>query len=221
LLGNVIAGEICGFMRPTVEDLQAIWLFTNSRSSLLDAANFLAALSRVVPELGKVTPESLQYRALAAAAVISYGRPFTTCFLPPERKRVVPLADVPPPPHLAEFHDNALTVRNTMIGHKDATPAKGYTASANIVLVRIYPDKDFSLHAVMPGQMDPAMKSGLSELCAYFVKHCEANINRLIKVYGSELMKHQTGQYELVISEPPADWLVPFRPRRGENFRSS
>src|SRR5262245_28507734 len=99
-------------MRPTVEDLQAIWLFTYSQSSLLDAANCLASLSEVVPELGKVTPESLQYRALAAAAVVSYGRPFTTCFLPPERKRVVPLAGVPSPSHLAEFHDNALTLRN-------------------------------------------------------------------------------------------------------------
>lgn len=31
-------------MRPTVEDLQAIWLFTYSRSSLLDAVNFLGKL---------------------------------------------------------------------------------------------------------------------------------------------------------------------------------
>jgi hypothetical protein len=43
-------------MRPTVEDLQAIWLFTYSRSSLFDAAHFLAALSEVVPELGKAPP---------------------------------------------------------------------------------------------------------------------------------------------------------------------
>jgi hypothetical protein len=55
------------------KDLQAIWLFTYSRSSLLDVANFLVLLSEVVPELGKVTPESLQYRALAEAAVVSYG----------------------------------------------------------------------------------------------------------------------------------------------------
>ena len=55
------------------KDLQAICLFTYSRSSLLDVANFLVLLSEVVPELGKVTPESLQYRALAEAAVVSYG----------------------------------------------------------------------------------------------------------------------------------------------------
>ena len=37
-------------MRPTVEDLQAIWLFTYSRSSLLDAAGFLAELDKVMME---------------------------------------------------------------------------------------------------------------------------------------------------------------------------
>jgi hypothetical protein len=63
-------------MRPTVEDLQAIWLFTYSRSSLLDAANFLG-------ELDKAAPESFQYRALVDAAISAYTRPFTTCFYRP------------------------------------------------------------------------------------------------------------------------------------------
>jgi hypothetical protein len=207
-------------MRPTVDDLQSIWLFTYSRSSLLDAANFLAELDKVPPEsleLGKVTPESLRYRALVEAAVVSYGRPFTTCFLPP-KKKVVPLKDVPPPQHLAEFHDNALMLRDTMVGHKDATPAKGYTASPNIVVVRIYPD-DFSLNATMLGQMEPAMKNALRELCAYFVKHCETNLSRLRKIHLSEVMKNPVGQYELVISEPPSAWLIPFRIKHGEDFR--
>ena len=75
-------------MRPTVEDLQAIWLFTYSRGSLLDAANFLA-------ELGKVTPESFQYRALVDAAVTAYTRPLTTCSATQTKDR--PLKNVPPP----------------------------------------------------------------------------------------------------------------------------
>lgn len=107
-----------------------------------------------------------------------------------------------------------------MIGHKNATPAKGYTATPNIVVVRIFPHDDFSLHAMMPGRMESAMKSGLSELCVHFVKHCEANVNRLIQVYGSELMKNPPGQYELAISEPPDDWLIPFRgSKHGKDYR--
>ena len=67
-------------MRPTVEDLQAIWLFTYSRASLLEAKEFLA-------ELDKVMPESLQYRALIYAAIVAYARPFTICYLPPDPKK--------------------------------------------------------------------------------------------------------------------------------------
>jgi hypothetical protein len=207
----MIVGEIHFLMRPTVEDLQAIWLFTYSRASLLDAAAFLA-------ELDKVEPESLQCRALIDAAVVAYARPFTVCWLPPERKRVVPLKDVLPPQHLAEFHEHALIIRDTVIGHKDATPAKGYTATMNIVLVGIYSD-NFSLHSTMPGEMLPPLKNALPELCTYFVKHCEENLSRLKKIYLSELMKNPQGEYELVISEPPADWLIPFRPRHGADFR--
>jgi len=36
----------------------------------------------------------------------------------------------------------------------------------------------------------------------------------------SELMKYPPGQYELVISEPPADWLIPCRPKYGPDFRT-
>ena len=64
-------------MRPTVEDLQAIWLFTYARSSLLDAVKFLA-------ELDTVAPDSLQYRALIDATIAAYARPFTVCWLPPK-----------------------------------------------------------------------------------------------------------------------------------------
>lgn len=208
----MIVGEIHFSMRPTVEDLQDIWLFTYSRDSLLDADKFLA-------ELDKVAPESLQYRALVDAAVVAYARPFTSCYLPPDRKRVVPLEDVRPPQHLAEFHEHALNLRNTVIGHKDATPAKGYTATMNIVLVGIDPDK-ISLNAVTIGEMGPPLKNALPELCAHFVKHCEGYLSRLKKLYLSELLKNPPGEFELVISEPPADWLKPFRPKHGADFRA-
>jgi hypothetical protein len=199
-------------MRPSVEDLQAIWLFTYSRASLLDAAKFLA-------ELDRVKLDSLQYRALRDAAIVAYTRPFSPCFLPPNRK-VVPLKDVPPPPHLVESHENALILRDTVIGHTDATPAKGYTATPNFVLVGIDPDpRKFSLNSTTIGEMLPPLKSALPELCDHFVKHCEGNLSRLKKIYFSELMKNPPGQYELVISETPADWLIPAQPKDGEDFR--
>jgi hypothetical protein len=144
-------------------------------------------------------------------------RPFTTCFLPPNRK-VKPLGNVPIPQHLAQFHEHAINLRDTMIGHTDATPVKGYTASPNIVVVRINPNT-FNLRSVTIGEMEPALKNALLQLCVHFRKHCESNLSRLTKIYRSELMQHPPGQYELVISEPPADWLVPFRTKHGDDFR--
>jgi hypothetical protein len=200
-------------MRPTVEDLQSIWLFTYSRASLLDAAGFLG-------ELDKAAPESLQYRALVDAAVVAYARPFTVCLLPPERKKVVPLKDVLPPHHFTEFHEYALILRNTMIGHKDPTPAKGYTATPNRVLVHIEPH-NFSLNVSIIGKIEPSLNNVLSQLCDHFVKHCEGELSRLKKKHLSEFMKHPPGEYELVISEPPAAWLIPFRTKHGADFRES
>jgi hypothetical protein len=204
---------------PTVADLQAIWSFTYSRSSLLEAKNFLAEVSDVAPDLNQVTPESLRYRALVYAVITAYARPFTTCRIPPNRQ-FKPLDNVPPPQELAQFHDDALILRNTMIGHSDATPAKGYTASPNMVVVRIYPDNKFSLHSVTLGEMEPPMKKALPELCDHFVLHCDANLSRLMKPYRSELMNRPPGRYELVIAEPPADWIVPFKPKHGDDFRA-
>ena len=73
----------------------------------------------------------------------------------------------------------------------------------------------------MIGDMEPALKTTLSELCTHFVKHCERNLSRLKKIYRAEFMKNPPGEYELVISEPPADWLIPFRTKHGADFRES
>ena len=198
-------------MRPTIEDLQSIWLFTYSRSAFIEAEDSL-------DELRNVPSESLQYRALVAAAITAYMQPFTPCFIPPNRK-VIPFKDVPIPEHLARFHEDAMNLRDTMIGHMDATPADGYTASPNIVTIRICPDNRFILHSATIGEMEPESKNGLLQLCGFFRKYCNENLSRLTKACRSALMKHGPGQYELVISEPPADWLIPFRIKHGEDFR--
>src|SRR5439155_5416002 len=125
-------------------------------------------------------------------------------------RRVAPLADTPPPTHLARFHRDALDLRNKMIGHKDATPAQEHTTTPNVVLVHIN-SEGFNLHTTIIGEMGAPMRNALKELCDYFVTHCEKNLRPLTKGYFSEVMSHPSDVYELVISEPPADWLKPFR----------
>lgn len=195
--------------RPTVEDLQAIWLFAYSRAALIEADEFLK-------EMETAKPESVQCRALIDAAVIAYGRPFTQCRV--AQKRIVPLKDVSPPLHLAQFHQAAFDLRHTMVAHSDATPAQGYTATPNVVLVNIN-SGNFSLNAVIGGEMLPPMRIALRELCHYFVKHCEEKLKHLKRVYYSEVLKNPDGEYELVISERPAEWITPFHPKHGADFR--
>jgi hypothetical protein len=70
----------------------------------------------------------------------------------------------------------------------------------------------------MVGGVLPSLRIPFHELCDYFVKHCDSNLNRLTKTYQSEFMQHPPGTYKLVISELPAGWLMPFQPKHGEDF---
>lgn len=197
--------------RPTLEDLQNVWLYTYSRASLIEAVEFLEAM-------GHAKPNSVELHALINAAFAAYARPFSQCKVPPGR-RVVPLENVSPPPRLAEFHQDALNARHTMVGHKDATPAEGYTATPNVALVEIT-SRNFALNTTKFGEMEAPMKEALKKLCGYFVTHCEQQLRLWKEAYRSEVMKIRPGVYELVISEPPSDWIVPFRPKRGVDFRA-
>jgi hypothetical protein len=194
-------------MRPTIEELQKFWLLAYSRSSLLDAHAFLKGIDTAMPG-------SLGLRAMIDAAVVAYARPFTKFQLTRE-ERVAPLADVPPPTHLAEFHQDALDLRNKMIGHKDATPAPRHRTTPNIVQLKI-DSQGFYLHTTIIREMGSETRNALKELCAYYVKYCEENLRPLTRGYFSEVMEYPPGEYELVMSESPADWIRPFRP---EDFR--
>jgi hypothetical protein len=80
--------------------------------------------------------------------------------------------------------------------------------------------RNFSLNTANFGEMEAPMKEALKELCGYFVKHCEHNLSLWKKAYGSELMKNPPGDYELVISDPPSDWIIPFRIKHGADFKA-
>jgi hypothetical protein len=198
--------------RPPIEDLERIWLFTYSRASFLQTIEF-------VDSIAGAKPDSVELRALVDAAFVAYARPFSRCKVPSRGFIDPPLKGVLPPPDLAEFHNKALITRNTMVGHKDATPAEGYIATPNVVLIDIL-SNTFAVNCVMPGEMTDRLKHALRELCKYFVKHCEQELSLWKKAYGCEVMKKAQDKYELVISEPPAEWLVPFRVKHGADFKA-
>jgi hypothetical protein len=192
-------------MRPSHDELKRLWLHAYSRSSLHEANEWLDVLP-------SAPADSSVARALICAAVVAYARPFSRFRVTPTEE-VAPLRGIAPPQHLVENHQDAIDLRNKMIGHKDATPAKRHATTPNMVLIHLTPTH-FDLHTTMIGGMDEPVRLALKELCLFFVRHCETVMKPLTKALFPEISKRQPGTYELVISEPPAEWLRPFCPQQ-------
>lgn len=192
-------------MRPTFDDLKEIWLLCYSRSAFIDASRWLDQMENA--------QDVSHYEALDYAAVVAYCRPFTKSQLT-KKERVIPLDGLPPPQHLAAAHENLLNLRDKIIGQKDAVPTKGYSRSANILLVERF-RSTYQLNTTRLGEMLPEQRKAAKELCAYFVTHCETQLREVTRKYRSEFLRYPEGTYELLISEPPDQWIRPHsRPAR-------
>lgn len=185
-------------MRPSHEELKRLWIYSYSRASLIEADQWLDAMDRT-------EPKSPQFRALVCAAVVAYARPFTISQVT-TNERVVPLKDVPAPQQWSATHAMVLKLRDKALGHKDATPAKGDSTTLNIMLIR-RDAKGFDLHTIIIEGMEPETRKEVRGLCAHFVAYCEAQVNPLIACYGPEIMRKPIGTYELLVTEPPDDWI--------------
>jgi hypothetical protein len=190
-------------VRPSIEDLKTLWLHAYSRSAFDEAIEYLDLLPKV--------PAGVMARVLISAAVVAYARPFSACRVTSTEK-VVPLRGVKPPDDLAENHQDAIDLRNKLIGHKDAVPAERHTTSPNIVLIHKLPTY-FEVHTTTIDSMDQSAQLALKKLCVFFKQHCESIISPITKRYFAEVMKNPDGIYELIISEPPSDWIKPFQPK--------
>ena len=127
--------------RPTVKDLQQLWLSIYARDSLREAAAYLAALDHFDHADDLEAQQSVCYRGLRDAAIIAYARPFTACNLPLAKERRVALQDVRTPPHLQKCHNDVMRWRYTLIGYKDATPAAGEPDTPNKVVMNMRRNK--------------------------------------------------------------------------------
>lgn len=184
--------------RPTLDELKSLWLNAYSRSSLQQAR-------RWIDEMESAAPEPEKFRALLWATVVAYTRPFTQSQVTPT-ERVIPLAQVPVPQHLQSTHERLLDFRNKVIGHMDATPAKGHAESPNVVLF-ILDATGYDLHTKLPIDMDMTLRNELKELCTHFVNHCERELRPLMQQYLPDVMSRPPDSYELVVCEPPDEWL--------------
>lgn len=61
-------------------------------------------------------------------------------------------------------------------------------------------------------RVKPLARIALRELCIFFIDHCETKLRRMTRIDHSEITTKNAGVYELVVSEPPNEWMRPFRP---------
>ncbi len=188
-------------MRPSFQELKDLWLFGFARSSLHEAVACLDAIPSAAIDIVR--------RALLSAALVAYARPFSAWQVT-SSERVVPLANINPPAHLLQNHKDAIAVRNKLIGHKDATPGEGHSTTANMILLHVTPTH-FDLRATMVDSMDEPARTALRELCMFFINHCEGKLGCITRVYHSEITRNDPGHYELLVAEPPGEWIRPFR----------
>jgi hypothetical protein len=186
-------------MRPTFEDLKTIWLLCYSRSAFHEAAQWVDEM--------EVAQDRNRVRSLVYAAVVAYARPFTQSQVTFD-ERVIPLAGVSPPLQLAPTHTDLLNLRNKVIGHKDALPAKGHPDTPNMILLHRV-GTTFELYTTMVLDMEAEQRKAVKDLCSHFITHCETKLRPLTRRYYSEMMRYKPGVYELLLSEPPNEWIRP------------
>jgi hypothetical protein len=186
-------------MRPTSAELTDVWLHVYPRASLLEADRAIDALTPLPPDASTIA------QALMCSIVVAYVRPFTKSQITKDT-RVIPLKDVDPPSKLASTHCMLLKLRDKVFGHKDAVPDKAHSTTPNIVLIRRVPS-DFHFHAAIVVDISASLLTEIKELCAFFVTHCESRLAPFIARNRADIMQRPEGFYELVVCEPPEEWL--------------
>jgi hypothetical protein len=185
-------------MRPSHEELKQLWIYSCARGSLHEAEEWLDAMEHTVPNTS-------QFRALVTAAVVAYARPFTKSQVT-SNERIVPLKDVSAPLELKDAHILMLDLRDKVIGHKDATPAKADATTPNIIIIQ-RDATGFDLHTMMVKSMKPDVVKNVKILCAHFVAHCETQLRPIMERLGPAIVHFPIGRYELLVTEPPNDWI--------------
>lgn len=187
-------------MRPNFEELQTMWVYGYSKSALNQAVRFVDAME-------DAQPRSTQLHALASAAVVAYGRPFTSSRIT-AKKSVIPLRDVRPPSHLKAAHQRLLDVRNKEVGHQDATATRG-GKSRNVLVIK-REGKTAMLYPTGLHDIEQTGREDIRELCSYFVEYCDTKLRPLMESYQAEILRRPPGTYELMLCEPPDDWIRPY-----------
>jgi hypothetical protein len=157
-----------------------------------------------VVDLETTDPRTTKYRALVSAIIVAYCRPFTKSQVT-KSERVVPLSAVEPPTELDSTHRNLIGLRDKVIGHADALPAKNHDETPNKVL--IFRDATgFNLHTVLTSDIAREERQKIRQLCAHFRAYCDEKLNPLMAKFAGDVPA-LPGVYEVMITPEPEEWF--------------
>jgi len=97
-------------------------------------------------------------------------------------------------------------MRNKVIGHKDAMPAEGHSSTPNILRLR-RDSTGFDIHTLITMEMDLALRQRVQDLCSHFVAYCDREFDEIVRRYPAEFSAIPPGDYDILLSEPPDDWI--------------
>ena len=190
-------------MNPSEQERIAIWKWAYTRGCLLNCSSFLDELVAA-----NNYPHTV-IRALNDAAIVSYGQPFTNWDvlpkIPGERAKISikPLDQIAPPDVLKIAHDQLLELRHKVVAHKDGVV--GQFGKTNVVHI-LRDAKGFNVPTIQLATLHPSLVVNAKQLCAFYIAHCEHQLNIIIGKYKDSIFALDVGTYELIL-DPSDDWL--------------
>jgi hypothetical protein len=183
---------------PSLEERIMVWKLTYARNCLLQCKEFLTEL-----ETGK-SLSKVAIRALSTAAIVTYGQPFTPWYFN-QNSRIIPLEKVSPPKNYEASHDELIELRHKVIAHIDGSDGD-FIKSNDVHLLK--DSSGFSLPPRQLARFPSRLSNDAKELCDFYVRHCDREVDILIQKYRGILSDLEVGTYKLVL-DPSADWLKP------------
>ena len=190
-------------MKPSNEERITIWKFAYARNCLLKCRCFLDQL-----ESQNKYPSGV-ISALTDAALISYGNPFTNWNILPQipggQKKIAdkPLAQINPPTNLKNAHDQLIYLRDKVVAHTDGVV--GQFGKTNVVHI-LRDAEGFDVPTIQLATLHPSLVVNAKQLCAFYIAHCEHELNIIIGKYKDSIFALDVGTYELIL-DPSDDWL--------------
>jgi hypothetical protein len=185
---------------PSQEELVEVWRYAYARSSFIEATTYCKILLENWNQI-----ENAIKQALLTSLVISYARPFTKAQVT-KSKRIVPSDESLVPQCHQQLHNEYMTMRNRVFGHKDATVESSF-GPVNKIIIHVTPSF-LDLRTASMGDIKIQALQQTIELCQKLIAITDQEANKFILANFSGENFPTIGLYEIDLEANFGNWLV-------------